>query len=95
MNSMNPNRLSNFARETYRATYPHVPTVGSTSFVVWMNDNKLAPRDVAQQIGCTPASVTAWSRGERVPTIELARRIELLCGIPVVKWVEIVGNESV
>lgn len=93
MTSTNPNRLSNAAKQTYRAAYPHAPTVGSTSFVRWMNEQGLAPRDVAQQIGCTAASVTAWSRGERVPTIELARRIEKLCCVPVIAWVEIVTDE--
>jgi len=94
MNSTNANRLSNAAKQTYKAAYPHVPTAGSTRFVAWMVDGKLAPRDAAQQLGCTAASVTAWSRGERVPTIELARRIEMLSGIPVIAWVEVVAEEQ-
>ena len=41
------------------------------------------------QIACTSASVAAWASGRRVPTIELARRIERLAGIPIAAWVEV------
>ena len=86
---MNETRLSQAARETYRAAYPQAATVGSTRFEAWMNEHKLAARDVASDLGCTSASVSAWAGGRRVPTIELARRIETLTGIPIAAWVQV------
>jgi len=94
MTSMNQNRLSRAAQRTYQAAYPHVPTAGSTRFVAWMGEQNFAPRDVAERIGCTAASVNAWASGRRVPTIELARRIEKLANIPVVAWVEVVSDSD-
>jgi ribosome-binding protein aMBF1 (putative translation factor) len=84
--------LSQAARDLYKAAYPVGPTVASTTFVKWMKDEGLTPRDVAAKIHCTEMSVRAWASGRRVPTIELARRIELLCGIPVVAWVQLVDT---
>ena len=83
-------KLSQAARETYRAAYPGAPTVGSHQFGIWMADHGFGPRDIAVRLACTPASVVGWASGRRVPTIELARRIELLTSIPIASWVEVV-----
>ncbi len=81
--------LSQAARDTYKAAYPFRPTLGSTSLVAWMHAHDLHARDVAVEIACTSASVAAWASGRRVPTIELARRIERLSSIPIAAWVEV------
>ncbi len=94
MNQVNQTRLSQAARNTFRAAYPQEPTVGSTSFESWMLTRSLTPRDVAGDLGCTSASVTAWASGRRVPTIELARRIEGLAGIPIAAWVTMLPEVS-
>ena len=86
--------LSQAARDLYKAAFPVGPTVASTAFAKWMKAEGLTPRDVAVKIRCTEMSVRAWASGRRVPTIELARRIEMLCGVGVIGWVEIVGNEN-
>jgi len=80
--------LSQAARDVFRAAYPIGPTLGSTSLTAWMREHDLRARDVAIDLACTSASVAAWASGRRVPTIELARRIEKLAGIPIA-WVEV------
>lgn len=82
--------LSQAARDLYKAAFPVGPTVASVAFAKWMKDERLTPRDVAAKIHCTEMSVRAWASGRRVPTIELARRIEQASGIPVIAWVEVV-----
>lgn len=80
--------LSQAARDLYRSAFPVGPTVGSTAFRDWMTIGRFTPRDVAVRIKCTEITVRAWASGRRVPTIELARRIELLTGIRIAAWVE-------
>jgi hypothetical protein len=87
--------LSQAARDLYAAAYPVGPTTGSMAFTAWMRKGNLAPRDVAAKILCTEISVRAWASGRRVPTIELARRIELLADIPIAAWVEITTATAV
>lgn len=79
--------LSQAARDLYRAAYPIGPTVGSTAFAAWLREVNLHTRDIAAKLGCTELSVRSWASGRRVPTIELARRIELLTAIPIAAWV--------
>jgi hypothetical protein len=79
--------LSQAARDLYRAAYRLGPTVGSTSFATWMATANMHTREVAAHLGCTDLSVRTWATGRRVPTIELARRIELLTSIPIAAWV--------
>ncbi len=80
--------LSQAARDLYRAAYPVGPTLGSTRFAVWMAGTPMSTREVAAKLGCTELSVRSWASGRRVPTIELARRIEALTGTPIAAWVE-------
>lgn len=80
--------LSQAARDLYRAAYPVGPTTGSTMLKLWISRTGLALRDTATKIGCTEPSLRAWASGRRIPTIELARRIEALAKIPIVAWVE-------
>jgi transcriptional regulator with XRE-family HTH domain len=80
--------LSQAAREMYKAAFPVGPTAASMAFATWMKDNGLTPRDVAARVQCTEMSVRSWASGRRVPTIELARRIEVLTGIPIACWVK-------
>jgi len=86
--------LSQAARDLYRAAYPVGPTTASMAFALWMKDAALTPRDVASRINCTEMSVRAWASGRRVPTIELARRIANVSGIPIESWVEIVRADE-
>jgi hypothetical protein len=81
--------LSQQARDLYRAAYPIGPTLGSTTFAAWMREVNMPAREIAVKLGCTELSVRSWAAGRRVPTIELARRIEMLTGIPIASWVEI------
>lgn len=83
--------LSETARQLYRAAYPVGPTEGSTRFAAWMRGSGLSAREVAVRIGCTDLSVRSWVSGRRVPTIELARRIEVLTGIPISAWVTVIS----
>jgi len=85
--------LSEAARDLYRAAYPIGPTVGSTRFAVWMGATPMHTREVAAKLGCTELSVRSWASGRRVPTIELARRIEMLTGIPIATWVTVLPSE--
>ncbi len=80
--------LSQAARDLYRAAYPVGPTLGSTAFVAWMMVANVHTREVAARLGCTELSVRSWASGRRVPTIELARRIETLTEIPIAAWVK-------
>lgn len=80
--------LSKTARNLYRAAYPVGPTTGSTAFATWMAESKLSAREVATRLGCTELSVRSWAAGRRVPTIELARRIEAMAAIPIAAWVQ-------
>ena len=91
---MNQTRLSQAAQRTYRAAYPQTATVGSRGFAAWMTANRVARRDLASSLGCTSASVAAWVSGRRVPTIELARRIEALTGIAIAAWVDVGVSEA-
>jgi len=79
--------LSQAARDLYLAAYPVGPTEGSVAFAEWMTRAKVHAREVAAQLGCTALSVRTWASGRRVPTIELARRIEALTGVPIAAWV--------
>jgi transcriptional regulator with XRE-family HTH domain len=81
--------LSEAARELYRAAYPVGPTVGSTTFAGWMKRPGTSVREIAGKLGCTELSVRSWASGRRVPTIELARRIEALTGITIAAWVQV------
>jgi transcriptional regulator with XRE-family HTH domain len=81
--------LSQQARDLYRAAYPIGPTLGSTTFAAWMAETSMSTREVAVKLGCTELSVRSWASGRRVPTIELARRIEALTGTPIAAWVEV------
>jgi len=81
--------LSEAARDLYRAAYPVGPTTGSTAFAAWMKRPGMSAREVAAKLGCTELSVRSWASGRRVPTIELARRIEALTGIPIAAWVQV------
>ena len=81
--------LSQAARDLYRAAYPIGPTLGSTTFSTWMREVKMPAREIAVKLGCTELSVRSWASGRRVPTIELARRIEMLTGTPIAAWVEV------
>ena len=83
--------LSQAARDLYRAAYPVGPTTGSAMLSEWMKTPGFSIRDTATKIGCTEASLRAWAHGRRVPTIELARRIEALANIPIAAWVEVVS----
>jgi hypothetical protein len=86
--------LSRTARDLYAAAYPVGPTTGSTALAAWMTNNERSAYDVAAHIQCTAVSVRAWASGRRVPTIELARRVERLAGIPIAAWVEIVPTAA-
>lgn len=86
--------LSEAARALYQAAYPVGPTSGSVAFTRWMHDEGLTPRDLAPRLGCTEASIRAWSSGRRVPTIELARRIERLSGIRIESWVDAASSSQ-
>jgi transcriptional regulator with XRE-family HTH domain len=79
--------LSQAARELYLAAYPVGPTEGSVALAAWMTSTSTHAREVAAQLGCTALSVRSWASGRRVPTIELARRIEALTGVPIAAWV--------
>jgi transcriptional regulator with XRE-family HTH domain len=82
--------LSAAARDLYRAAYPVGPTAGSSAFAVWAKRPGISVREIAAKLGCTELSVRSWASGRRVPTIEAARRIEALTGIPIAAWVEVV-----
>jgi transcriptional regulator with XRE-family HTH domain len=81
--------LSRAARDLYRAAYPIGPTLGSTTFAAWMREVNMPAREIAMKLGCTELSVRAWASGRRVPTIELARRVEALTGTAIAAWVEV------
>lgn len=80
--------LSQAARDVYRDIYPIGPTKGSMALSQWMKTSGLTMRDIAGKIGCTEATLRSWAHGRRVPTIEFARRLELLVGAPIVAWVQ-------
>ncbi len=80
-------RLSQTARDVYRALYPLGPTQGSTLLATWLAASTLSMRETAAKLGCTEASLRGWAHGRRVPTIEFGRRIHELAGVPIVSWV--------
>lgn len=80
--------LSQAARDLYRAAYPVGPTTGSTLLKLGIAASGLSLRDIAAKLGCTEPSLRAWANGRRVPTIELARRVEQIAHVPIVSWVE-------
>jgi|GEM_PF-5297278 len=49
---------------------------------------KKSYRDVAKQLDCSHAQVFRWVEGDRMPSIEMACRLESQFAIPVKAWRE-------
>ena len=49
----------------------------STAIKRWLSEHNINQRDMAEQIGINPATMSKIVRGERMPRIDVVERIEI------------------